>query len=413
MAGINQYDWPLAKKLPIFVAMLFFFARLVLLLELPMEGVVGYGDFRNYFLIVGLKGWPFINYWVEYPPLFPFLSASLFWLAAGQEHVYVYLLEFILLMADTGSVVLFARLALRLFQVEQASIRSILYLGVLVSLAYGWWYFEPLIVFLMMLGLTLVLERKTTGAGIVVGIGIAAKFFPGLALLAAWKRFSWKQMALFAGLSLVPLLVSYGLLWMASPAYTEASLRSQVSKGSWQTVWALLDGNFRTGNFGALEERYDPTRALVPQGNPPVISPLASLFVFGGLGLLSFRNVRPPQGSTALTDRQSLGLVGFGWALFALWMPGWSPQWVLYLVPLILLVLPLRQAALLGAVLVMLNLLEWPVLLSRGLFWGLWVTILLRALILVVMALSFYHVMTSASIHPDSQKDQKPLSGMV
>jgi len=82
-------------------------------------------------------------------------------------------------------------------------------------------------------------------------------------------------------------------------------------------------------------------------------------------------------------------------------------------VPLILLVLPLRQAALLGAVLVMLNLLEWPVLLSRGLFWGLWVTILLRALILVVMALSFYQVMTGASIHPDSQKDQKPLSGMV
>lgn len=381
------------NKLPVILGCLCFFARLVLLLAMPMEGLLGYGDYRNYYLNASLNGWPFLHYWAEYPPLFPLLSEALYRLATGQQHVYVYLLQFLMLAADAGNAFLFSRLAVRLFSTERAVYHSVIYLVTLLSLAYSWWYFEPLVVFSMLLSLTLLLERKMTGAALSAGMGIITKFFPGMALLAAWRRLAWKQAALLIALSLTPLAVSYGILWGVSPEFTAASLRSQSAKGSWQTVWALLDGNYQTGNFGALEERFDPARALVPQGNPAVVPPLASLFAIGGIGLLAMLRMRPPAGSNVVSDRQSIALVGFGWCLFALWLPGWSPQWVLYLLPLLLLALPLRQGILFGAVMVLVDLLEWPVLLSRSMFWGLWVTIPLRTVIMALLAVSFFPVM--------------------
>ena len=243
----------------------------------------------------------------------------------------------------------------------------------------------------MLLGLWLVLEGRVGRAGLALALGLATKFFPGLALLAGWRRFSARRLALLVIVSLLPMLLSFALLWLASPELTAASIRAQGSKGSWESIWALIDGNIRTGSFGALPERLDPARATQAVGNPAVIPPLASLVVFGGLGVFALLRFRAETDSRAF-DRQSIALVGFAWSVFALWSPGWSPQWVLYLLPLILLALPERQAFLLAAVLIMVNLLEWPVLLSRGYFDGLWATILLRTLILLVMSASFYPI---------------------
>jgi hypothetical protein len=357
---------------------------------MTLEGLRGYGDFLNYFNIAALPGWPFMNFWVEYPPVLPFFSALMFRLASGQEHVYDYLLAFMLLAADSMSVWLVARLALRLYPPVEGQLRVVVYMATLLCVAYGWGYYEPLVVMLMLLGIGAVMEGRTARGAVAVGIGIATKFFPAAALLAGWKRLPTRRLVLLAGLSLLPLIISCAVLWQTSPAYTEASLRSQISKGSWQTVWALIDGNFGTGNFGAVQERVDPQQALQMRRNPPVISPLASLVVFGGLGLVAAYRVKPPRGSETLTVRQSLSLVGLAWGLFLLWSPGWSPQWILYIIPLILLALPLREGALLVVVMTLLTLLEWPVLLSRGFFWGLWLTIPLRTLLLAVMTASFY-----------------------
>jgi hypothetical protein len=180
----------------------------------------------------------------------------------------------------------------------------------------------------------------------------------------------------------------YAGLWAASPDFTRASLVSQVRKGSWQTVWALLDGNLQTGNFGPLAERLDPSTADQSRGNPPRLSPWLTLVPFLGLGIWRF--TRAP----GATPQGLVALAGFTWTLFFLWSPGWSPQWVLFLIPLALLSLPLREAALFAAVLILTNLLEWPVLLSRGMFWTLPATVLLRTLVLAGLALTFDREMT-------------------
>jgi hypothetical protein len=363
-------------------------ARLVMLLSMPLAGLRGYGDFLHFFNMASLPGWPFFDYWVEFPPVFSFLSALLVRLSSGQQHVYDYLLFFILTLADCGSLYLFARLGTRLHALPGALVRTGLYLLALVSLAYGWWYFDPLAVFCMLLGISLLLDNRPVTAGLAVAAGILTKLFPGLVLVMVWRRWSLKRIVVLAAASLLPALVVWGALWAFSPRFTLASLQSQASKGSWETVWAMLDGNYLTGNFGDEVERLDPAAAARPIGNPPLVSPWLRLVIFAGLGLLAIWKIRPLNGTRG--DLQSLALLGFTWALFLLWSPGWSPQWVLFLLPLILLILPERMAVLFGLMLVLVNLLEWPILLSRGFFWALPLTIGLRTLLLILLAVSFY-----------------------
>lgn len=70
---------------------------------------------------------------------------------------------------------------------------------------------------------------------------------------------------------------------------------------------------------------------------------------------------------------------------------------MLFLLPLILLILPQRMAVLFALMLVLVNLLEWPVLLSRGFFWALPLTIGLRTLLLKLLAVSFHQAARSES----------------
>jgi hypothetical protein len=68
---------------------------------------------------------------------------------------------------------------------------------------------------------------------------------------------------------------------------------------------------------------------------------------------------------------------------------------VLYLLPLILLVLPERRVFLVAVLLVLVNLIEWPLLLSRGMFWTLSLTVPMRTLVLALLAVMFFTEMTA------------------
>jgi hypothetical protein len=379
--------------LPWILVPLLILGRLLLYLTMPLDGLHGYGDFLHFFQLASLPGWPYFNYWSEFPPVFPFLSSVLFRLAGAQEHVYDYLLIFVLLLADAGSLYLFIKISQRLYGGDNRSlVRSLAYFILLISLAYSWWYFDPLAVFAMLLGIFLLLENKRFLSGLAFGLGFLLKFFPALGLIVAWRALSWKKALWITGLALGEGLLVYSGLWLASPRFTLASLQSQGSKGSWETVWALVDGNFITGLFGPEVERLDPSMAGVSRGNPPRVPAWITLIVFGGIGLWGFLKARQDD------DRQKMALLGWCWSLFLLWSPGWSPQWVLYLLPLILLVLPERRVFLVALVLVLNNLIEWPLLLSRGLFWTLYLTIPMRTLLLALLAFLFYTEMTGKSV---------------
>jgi hypothetical protein len=156
-------------------------------------------------------------------------------------------------------------------------------------------------------------------------------------------------------------------------------------------VWALLDGNLSTGNLGPLVDHLDSGTESISTGNPPRISPWLTLIPFAALGGGLFLKI-PSQ-----DDRSEMAFLGLAWSLFFLWSPGWSPQWVLYLLPLLLLTLPQRETILMGVVWVFISLLEWPVLLSRGYFRALWILIPVRTLLLILLAFAFWQQIKKAS----------------
>ncbi len=361
---------------------LFLFARLILYLTLPLEALHGYGDFINFFSVAQIPGWPYLNYWVEFPPLFPFLSEVLFRLSGGQQHVYTYLLVFILLIADAGNLYYFHRLAGHFWKDDEFSQRVQFYLVILIALPYGWWYFDSLAVFFLLAGLTYGVENRTLRAGVLWGIGALVKFFPLIGLAALWQNRNPKRLLRTAGISVGFLVLGFAILGLVSPKFTQASLVSQSSKGSWETVWALIDGNRSTGNFGDLVERLDPALASRPIGNPARISPWISLLPIISLGLLLLSRSKP-------SFRRPIAAVGLAMCLFFLWSAGWSVQWVLYLIPIFLLCLEKQDATLLTVSFLLVNVLEWPVLLSRALFSLLPVTVLTRTLLLILAAILF------------------------
>jgi hypothetical protein len=359
------------------------FLRLSILAVLPFEALVAYGDYRHFFEMARLSaeggGLPFIGHWIEFPPVFPFLSIGIDRLAGGQFHSYVYLLGILMLLFDAANLWIFSKLAIRIAGEARANRMTWLYMVFLAIPAFGWWTFEPMAIFFMLLSLWLVLERKPLMAGLTAGLGFLTKIFPVISLAVTW-RFRAKRSALIATAVAVLLAVAVlGTLLALNPTMAGASLRSQISKGSWETVWALIDGNPGTGTFGPAAYRLDPMYAEQGTGNPPVVpvwipTLVAALFVIWFI----FRTDRAAE-SKVIPYLITL------WCVLLLWSRGWSPQWVAYLVPLILLCFPIRRSMAFTGGLVMVSLLEWPILLSRGLFSMLWLPIVVRTILILLL----------------------------
>ena len=227
------------------------------------------------------------------------------------------------------------------------------YFAYLVMLAYGWWYFDPLAVFCMLLGVDLLLSERDIAAGFALGVGVLVKMFPVLGLVILWRQ----PVKRIVKVSLITVGVTglvYAGIWCLSPEFTQASLLSQFSKGSWETIWALIDGNYRTGNFGPVDLRLNAAGLSVGQGNPARVPTWMTLLVFGGVGLWGLIQTKND------TPKEKVIYLGWAFTLLFLWSSGWSVQWVLFLVPLMLLVFPKTMALMGSLVFVLVNLLEWP-----------------------------------------------------
>ncbi len=372
------------------LAAIFVLIRFILFVTIPYEGIRGYGDFTHFINLAKL-GTPFIDFWVEFPPIFPFLSEILEMLSSGRDHTYGYLLILLLTLVQAGNLVLVSKLAAKMYTPSSARKIGLMYLALIVGLPYGWWYFDVFAVFFMLLGLKYIFEESDIKAGLAIGLGMLTKWFPVLLLAEVWRRRSVKSAIVTTLTALLIVGSILGLLMLWSPEMTGASLRSQLSKGSWETIWAILDGNLSTGNFGPEIERYDPALATISRRAPAVVSPLITFLFFGGVGLYLMNRVR---GKTMITG---VAFIGATWSLFLLWSPGWSPQWILYLLPLVLLAIPFRRAVMISVSLVLISILEWPVLLSRGMFDLLWLPVLLRTFIIILVAFEMARIAISGS----------------
>jgi len=374
------------RKLELFhISLLFLCARFIMVISIPLEGLKSYGDFWNFYHLASL-GRPFLDLWVEFPPLFPVLSRGIYLMVGGREHSFIYALIAIFSIIQAANIYLFQKIA-RAINAENESINRVyVYVSFLVGLFYGWAYFDSLAVFCLLLGLYLITIKNARAAGLVIGVGGLIKWFPVLVLPAAWKWLKTKKALTVVIIAVFVISLGWGLLLGISPEFTKASLTAQGAKGSWETVWALIDGNLSTGNFNPDIDRTIASSASISTGNPPVVPVWLSLLILGGIGLWVFWK------STIESAYQIIGMSGFTMIMFFLWSPGYSPQWTLYLLPLVILCFKNNRSLLIALVLTLVNLLEWPILLSRGWFQYLDEIVLTRTAIFILLAFLFAQI---------------------
>ncbi|MCB0184369.1 MAG: hypothetical protein KDE31_08895, partial [Caldilineaceae bacterium] len=238
----------------------------------------------------------------------------------------------------------------------------------------GW--FEAMPLFFMLWGLDLLLSKRQigwVGSAVVAALGFLTKLTPALLVPIAirWlgSKLSWSAARhewfhrRSPGNLLRPTLYTllfFGVVlgggyWLVG-GHTELALSSfQVNalRPPWESVWALLIGNYDWGRVPV------DMRNLVALHNPPPVDPLPWRWITLAFALLylwlytrryDWHNPRTPVVFAA---------VSILW-LF-LYSKGWSPQFLVWLLAFVALLLPSWFGIALGSGLTLFNVIESPI----------------------------------------------------
>ncbi len=355
-------------------------------------GVVG--DFQDYRLMLSFttQGFlPIIDFWMEYPPVFPWLMVGIYrlsllipaWTTPGTW--FYLLLGLFLAMVNAGNLVLFYGIGRRLWSQERAVHLSWIYALLLIPILTIFVGFDGLALLFLLWAVLLTLDQRSTGSGVAAGLGFMTKLVPIAAVPAALQHMTQRGQRLKHLLAtlLTILLVALPFLLLA-PRYLFQSLISPVKRSTWETVWALIDGYYSYGVAGGWD-RFDPAMAGAAQ-HPTRLPWLAITLAFGLFYLwlytrrVDWSQARRVVAFTALTQN-----------LLTLYFKGYSPQFLVMLLPFVLVLIPGWRSVVYVLLLSAINLVEHPLyfLLLPDEPWLLVGTVLLRTLILVVLSLEY------------------------
>jgi hypothetical protein len=386
-----------------------------LLIDGVERGVSAGGDFLYYYQLGALSGrglLPFRDWWSEFPPLQSFMITALYQLVGtngshadfasllGDTAYYpgfAMLLGLIMLLFDVGNLLLVRRIGAHLHGEATGMALAWVYAVMLAPLIFIWWNFEPLVAFLLMASVYLLLRGREGQSALVAALGALTKFTPALILGGVWRFKPARAAARYSAITLGAFALVYALLFAQNSAMTAPSLLAQFNKASYQTVWALIDGNLRTGNFGAAVERLDPANAYVLQGSPSVIPGWLRLGAAAVIGLAIFLRAR------RFDDRGLVAFTTLTLLIFFLQAQGWSPQWLAQIIPLLLVCFPTRDGVTAVVLLSLVTFAEYPFLFIRtgdtgGQIAGALVTpfvalVLARTGILIALCVALYRLL--------------------
>ncbi len=368
------------------------------------RGVTTGGDFLYYHALsvqtdAGL--YPFRDWWSEFPPLWSVLAIGLYRALGGDVPygTYAAALALTMLLFDAGNLAWVRGLGTQLYGAQAGTSLAWVYALLAAPMVFAYWTFEPMVAFFLLGGLWLLLRGRDVSSAVMVAFGMLSKFVPALIFGAVVRYRSVRGSALYIALVLAIFAVPYTLL-LANPATREMtlpSLTAQFNKASYQTVWALIDGNMSTGVFGSVEERTDVSNATLPRGEPPVVPGVVRLAVAGTLGLFVLLRTRR-EDARGVTAFVLITLV-----IFYLQSQGWSPQWLVQILPLTLLCFPMQRGVMFCLLLTLLTFAEYPALFVRtgdtggeiagALVLPFALLVLLRTALLVGLAVALYRVL--------------------
>lgn len=291
---------------------------------------------------------PLLQFWMEYPPLYPWLSVGLLRLAellapGERERAFALLLSGVNLACETANVVLVYAIAHRLEGRRQALRVALVYALLfppLLFAAFG--AIEPFAEACLLGALLAGQARRGAPAGALVALGTLAKFYPATALpaLLAWLPRLERRRCLAS--VVVPVGAVALLFAVLAPRALLGSAEALATRPPWESPWVLVEGCCVHAPIPPPEQREaTPTGIARAPGRVPWLL-VTVLFAGAYVAVLAAR--RAP-----MDERAVLSLTLFTLALLVLWSKGFSPQFGAWILPLLLLVFPGRVGMVLAA----------------------------------------------------------------
>jgi hypothetical protein len=379
------------------LALLFTSFRFLALLLFEPGGYIL--DWSGYYIpgasFVELSDWgyyPVVHYWMEYPPLFPWLSVLVYRLSLflppwrDPELWYNLLLGSTFLLFEIGNFLLVYAIALRV-RGRQAAVRSAwLYAGLFFPLMTLLFWFENFAVFFLLLGVYMIIARKPVWGGLAAGLGFLVKLVPAFIAPVALRTLPGlsKKATYVIVAALVILLVSIPFLF-TNPTFFLTPYLYQGSTGPWETIWALLDGYYSGGETTPFEMRFDPGNIVVAfhESSFPYW-----LVVVAFVGVYLFLYTRRIDWQD---DLKAVAFCGLSINLFLIFSKGYSPQWIVNLLPFLVLLWPDLRGVAYSVLLMLANVVEFPIgmMLVQGHPWLYALAVLFRTLLLILVAIEF------------------------
>jgi hypothetical protein len=191
--------------------------------------------------------------------------------------------------------------------------------------------------------------------------------------------FDLPRLAVYLAIVLVTVVVIATPFYLLNPHLILGSQQITGARQPWETVWALIDGNYDYGVI-PLDMR---NLAWTPGDAPPTRIPW--LAITAGFGLIYAVFYTRPLDWRA--PRPVLAFVGFTLCLFMLWSKGYSPQWLGWPLFFVALLLPNLRGVVYATILSLGNIIEanFFFIMFPEERWLLAAIVLIRSLLLLVL----------------------------
>ncbi len=306
--------------------------------------------------------YPYVHYWSEYPPLFGWSAILIYRISTlvpalpeDPRYWFAIVLRLTMTLFDAGSLCVVYGMAQQLGSKSRAVRTAAFFAGgfIIAYAAAGWYDSMPL--FFLLLALYLALRDRYLSSAVAVSIGFLVKLVPIVLVPIVVRRITRLRGAigylLAVGVSTLIILLPFLL---NGSEYLLAFLRGTFNRPSWNSLWAILEGGYTFGAVIPVMERFSPENvSAAPVANPlpwPLIHlAFAAIFIFIYTRRFDWRK-----------PLNTVAFAGLTINLFLLWSKGYSGQFVVYVIPFVILLLPNWRGVAYAALLSVLWIAEFP-----------------------------------------------------
>jgi hypothetical protein len=216
-------------------------------------------------------------------------------------------------------------------------------------------WFDTMPLFFLLLTAWLTLKGHARSAGAAAGIGFMVKVVPILAVpmsLQSIRKILGRIGYILSGVMVAAAIAAPFVV--ANPSMFLASVRAILSRPSWESIWAFLEGFYEAGVVPPLAARFDVQSATFqvhPSTLPwPVINGIFLLVCL----VLYTRRLAWSESKT------QLAVLALTLNLFLLFSKGYSPQFMVYVLAFVAILLPDLRGVVYATFLTASSFIEYP-----------------------------------------------------